>query len=121
MPEVRPRVGFAFATVTVVVVLLLAGVVSSFAANTPDGLDAVTRQGCVSVETERGEQFRGSCVARDATPHSLGSGPLADYTVNGAIGTTGVAGVVGVLASFGLMWVLLRAVRAAGARRRIGS
>ena len=78
----------------------------------PDGLDHTIQQGCE--ETDTG--LTGSCVAQGATDHDLADGPLADYALNGADGTTGVAGVIGVLitalVATGLFWVLRRRTRA---------
>jgi cobalt/nickel transport protein len=99
-------IGFA------IISLLLAGVVSYFANSNPDGLDAVTRNGCTVVQTSQGERLEGDCIAQHAAEHPLKSGPLADYTVSGDSRFTGVAGVVGVVATLavagGLFWVLRR-------------
>jgi cobalt/nickel transport protein len=94
-------VGFAL------VALILAGGVSYFASSSPDGLDATTQQGCT---VGPNDELTGSCIAQNAKDHSLKSGPLADYTVNGNDGLTGVAGVIGVIATLavagGLFWLL---------------
>ncbi len=90
--------------------LLLAGVVSSFASSSPDGLDAVTRQGC-SYEADR--PAGGECMARSAEEHEVG-GPLADYGIAGIDNpylSTGLSGVLGVLLVFGIGAGLFALVR----------
>lgn len=79
------------------VALLLAAGVSYLADSSPDGLEAVTHRGCTAVDTPRGEQLRGECIAQSSTDHAFGDSPLADYTIGGAAGLTGVAGVIGVV------------------------
>jgi cobalt/nickel transport protein len=78
-----------------VVSLLLAGVVSYFAASDPDGLDHVTEQ---------------HGIAEHAQDHPLGGWPLADYAVGGDDRFTGLAGVLGVMLTLavagGLFWLL---------------
>jgi hypothetical protein len=63
--------------------LLLAGVVSSFASSSPDGLERVAED----------EGF-----VDDAEDHALADGPLADYAVDGVEGDAsgGLAGIIGV-------------------------
>ena len=92
--------------------LLLAGVVSSFASGDPDGLDTAILDGC-TLDAE-GEITGGDCIAQECREHEIG-GPFADYAA-GFIGdefaATAVSGVVGVLAAFtvagGLFWLLRR-------------
>ncbi|MDD7919481.1 PDGLE domain-containing protein [Actinomycetospora callitridis] len=100
----------AFYAGFLVVALLLAGVVSYAASSSPDGLDAVTQTGCQL--DEAGEPVGGTCIAQNAGEHATAGSPLADYTVGGSEGTTGIAGVIGVLvtlvAAGGLFWVLRR-------------
>jgi PDGLE domain len=89
-------VGFA------VVALLLAGVVSTFASGSPDGLERVAE--------DKG-------IARTAEDHPLGDGPLADYGVDGlgnGLLSTGLAGVAGVLLVLALTAGLGYAVRRRG-------
>ena len=94
-----------------VVSLLLAGVVSSFASSSPDGLESVAHEGCQF----SGEEISGGeCVAKHAEEHEVG-GPLADYAVAGIDNpylSTAVAGVLGVLVVFaigaGLFWLTRR-------------
>ncbi|AGL17967.1 PDGLE domain-containing protein [Actinoplanes sp. N902-109] len=85
------------------VALLLAGVVSSFASGSPDGLDATARQGC-TVNAD-GEITGGTCMAQQEQEHQLAGSPLADYGIKG-LGdsrlSTGLSGVLGVLITFGL-------------------
>jgi cobalt/nickel transport protein len=105
----RPWVFFAgFALVA----LIVAGVLSYFADSDPDGLDSATLKGCEVVETDRGEQLTGECIAQRAGDHHLADSPLADYAVDGDDRFTGVAGVLGVLATAviagGLFWLLRR-------------
>lgn len=80
--------------------LLAAVVVSSFAAATPDGLEA----------TAEAVGFAGA--ARD---HAFAGMPLADYGEVGGI-FVGVAGFVGVVLAVAVTWALL-----AGARRALGA
>ena len=95
-----------------VVALLVAGGLSYFASSSPDGLDSVTLHGCTVSETTGGEQLDGTCIAQNAGEHATAGSPLADYTVGGSEGTTGIAGVIGVLVTLlvagGLFWVLRR-------------
>ena len=100
----------AFYAGFLVVALLLAGVVSYAASSSPDGLDAVTVSGCEL--DEAGEPVGGTCIAQNAGEHATAGSPLADYTVGGSEGTTGIAGVIGVLVTLivagGLFWLLRR-------------
>lgn len=104
----------AFYLMFLVVTLVLAGAVSYAASPDPDGLDAVTKQGCVLDES--GEPVGGQCIAQNGAEHPIADSPLADYTVNGNEATTGVAGVVGVILTLavagGLFWLLRRRGRA---------
>ena len=99
-------VGFA------VVTLLIAGVVSSFASASPDGLDSATLQGCEVVETADGEELTGTCIAQDATDHTLAASPLADYSIAGGENTGGFAGIIGVVVTLavagGAFWLIAR-------------
>ncbi|BBH68910.1 membrane protein [Actinoplanes sp. OR16] len=95
------------------VALLLAGVVSSFASGSPDGLDYAAREGC-TFDAE-GEITGGTCMAQQEGEHQLGDSPLADYGIKGidnSFLSTGLSGVLGVLITFGigggLFWVLRR-------------
>lgn len=92
------------------VALLIAGGLSYLADSAPDGLGAVTHQGCTVVQTPGGEQLRGACMAQTADEHAFTGGPLAGYTIGGVDALTGVAGVLGVLATallgIGLFWTL---------------
>lgn len=91
------------------IALVIAGGLSYLADGDPDGLDAVTQRGC---EVGEDESLDGECIARDATDHALAESPLADYTIGGDDGLTGVAGVIGVALTFGLaggaFWLLRR-------------
>jgi len=83
--------------------LLLAGVVSNFVSSHPDGLDAVTLEGC-SVD-DNGSITGGTCIAQGGRDHELGDGPLADYGIGGirnSFVSTGLAGVIGVLLTFAI-------------------
>ena len=91
--------------------LLLAGVVSSFASTSPDGLDAASRRGCTFDADD--EITGGDCVAKGAGDHELAGGPLADYGVSGADSSflgRGLSGAIGVLLTFavgaGLFWLI---------------
>jgi cobalt/nickel transport protein len=95
------------------VAILLAGVVSSFASGSPDGLDATAREGCTV--NAGGEITGGTCMAQREQEHQLGGSPLADYGIRG-IGddhlSTGLAGVLGVIIVFavsgGVFWLMRR-------------
>lgn len=97
--------------------LLLAGLISNFASGSPDGLDAVSRQGC----EYSGERVTGGdCIARSGQEHEVG-GPLADYRIAGIDNpylSTGVSGVAGVLLVFGIGTGLFRVVRRRSAQNR---
>jgi cobalt/nickel transport protein len=105
------RTGFIMAGLALS--LLLAGVVSGFAAGSPDGLEHAARQGCTV--NEEHEPVSGDCMARAEEGHRLAGGPLADYgwrgIDNGAL-ATGLSGVTGVLITFvlgaGLFWLVRR-------------
>lgn len=117
----------AFVLAGLLVALLLAGVVSNFAAGAPDGLDAASTKGC-TVDAA-GRITGGSCLAKQARDHELGDSPLADYGVRGVGNgylSTGLAGVGGVLLTFlvagGLFQLTRRRpVAASGAAARSGA
>ncbi|MEV4708445.1 PDGLE domain-containing protein [Actinoplanes sp. NPDC049316] len=94
------------------VALLLAGVVSSFASSSPDGLDATARQGCTFDADDR--ITGGTCMLQKEQAHQLSGSPLADYGIRG-LGddslSTGLSGVLGVLITFGVGAALFRLVR----------
>jgi cobalt/nickel transport protein len=101
------------------VALLLAGVVSSFASGSPDGLDYAAREGCTFNADD--EITGGTCMAQQEQEHQLADSPLADYAVRGIDNeflATGLSGVIGVLITFavggGLFWVLRRRSRVDG-------
>jgi cobalt/nickel transport protein len=96
-----------------IVALVLAGVVSSFASASPDGLDATARQGCTFNADD--EITGGTCMVQQEQDHQLAGSPLADYGIKGIANpyvSTGLAGVAGVLVTFavgaGLFWVARR-------------
>ena len=102
-----------FLVVGLLVTLLLAGVVSSFASSSPDGLDATALRGCTT--NADGEITGGSCIAQQEQPHETEAGPLAGYGLRGIDNpylATGLSGVLGVLLTFavggGLFWLVRR-------------
>lgn len=102
------------------VALLLAGVVSSFASSSPDGLDSTLRDGCTV--NEQGEITGGECAAQREREHELSDSPLADYGIRGLGNeflSTGLSGVAGVLLTFaiggGLFWLVRRKKEPVGA------
>ena len=97
--------------------LVIAGGLSYLASPDPDGLDSVTLNGCTVTETDAGEQLDGTCIAQNATAHGTAGSPLADYTVAGRDGTTGLAGVIGVLVTALLAGLLFRLLRRPAADR----
>ena len=109
------RLGF-FLLGGLLVSLLLAGVVSSFASSSPDGLDSAAREGCTFDADDN--ITGGTCMAQQEQEHQLADGPLADYGVKG-IGneylSTGLSGVLGVLVTFGIgagvFWLVRRRTR----------
>ncbi|WP_340540501.1 PDGLE domain-containing protein [Nocardioides sp. GXZ039] len=100
MSAARHRVSTRVVAISVLVVaLILAGVVSFYAASTPDGLTKVSEdEGFAHTETE----------------HDAAEGPFAGYGTsfidNDRLsgGVAGVVGVVAVLAVFGGLTLLLR-------------
>ncbi|MEU4626431.1 PDGLE domain-containing protein [Actinoplanes sp. NPDC023801] len=101
------------------VALLLAGVVSSFASGSPDGLDHAAREGCTFNADD--EITGGTCMAQQEQEHQLADSPLAGYAFRGIDNeylATGLSGVAGVLITFaiggGLFWVLRRRPRTDG-------
>ncbi|WP_330132272.1 energy-coupling factor ABC transporter permease [Rhodococcus artemisiae] len=71
---------------------------STFTADTPDALEAATLRGCEIAPTDTPRASRtGNCMARHVREHRLADSVLADYTVGGQEGSTGVAGTIGVL------------------------
>ncbi|HWS34044.1 MAG TPA: PDGLE domain-containing protein [Actinoplanes sp.] len=102
-----------FLAAGLLVALLLAGVVSSFASGSPDGLDYAAREGCTFNADD--QITGGTCMAQQAQDHEFADGPLADYAVRGIDNeylATGLSGVIGVLITFavggGLFWLLRR-------------
>jgi len=84
------------------VALLLAGVVSSFASGSPDGLDSVARDGCTFDAQDH--ITGGTCLARHEAGNQTADSPLAGYGIRGIDNThlsTGLAGVLGVLVTLG--------------------
>jgi cobalt/nickel transport protein len=96
------RWGFILAGL--LVSLVLAGLVSNFASEAPDGLEHAAREGCT--EDATGEIVGGSCIAQAERDHDLAGSPFADYAV------PVVSGVVGVVITFavagGLFWLVRR-------------
>ncbi|WP_305790081.1 PDGLE domain-containing protein [Symbioplanes lichenis] len=108
----RTRLGW-FLAGGLLVALLLAGVVSSFASGSPDGLDATAREGCTFNADD--EITGGTCMAQQEQDHQLADSPLADYGIKGIDNeyvSTGLAGVLGVLVTFaiggGVFWLARR-------------
>jgi cobalt/nickel transport protein len=102
-----------FLVAGLLVAFLLAGVVSSFASGSPDGLDRTARDGC-TVDAA-GEITGGTCMAQKEQEHQLGGSPLADYAVRGIDNeylATGLSGVLGVALTFavggGVFWLVRR-------------
>jgi cobalt/nickel transport protein len=92
-----------FLTGGLLVALVLAGVVSSFASSSPDGLDAAALQGC-TVDNQ-GAITGGECMAQQAQGHQMADSPLANYGFRGIdnrLLSTGLSGVAGVLLTFGI-------------------
>jgi cobalt/nickel transport protein len=92
--------------------VLLAGVVSSFASASPDGLDATARKGCTT--NADGEITGGVCMAQQEQDHQLEDSPLADYGIRGIDNpylSTGLSGVLGVLVTFAVGAGVFRLVR----------
>jgi cobalt/nickel transport protein len=92
--------------------VVLAGVVSSFASGSPDGLDSVARDGCTFDSDDN--ITGGDCLAKREQDNQTADSPLADYGIRG-IGneylSTGLAGVLGVLVTLGLGYGLFRLTR----------
>ena len=64
-----------------IVAFLLAGVVSTVASSSPDGLDSAALRGCTT--DAAGEITGGTCIAQQEQDHQLGGSPLADYGIAG--------------------------------------
>jgi hypothetical protein len=101
----RPARTWGFIIGGLLVALALAGVVSSFASGSPDGLNKVAEdQGFADTEED----------------HPLGDSPLEGYGVRGVEDdriSTGLAGLIGVLITFLVGLALFALVRR---RRRSG-
>ena len=86
--------------------LVIAGVVSGFASDDPDGLERV------SID----QGFDGA-----AADHALADSPLADYSVEGVDDgrlSTGLAGLIGVAITLALSGALFYGIRRYGRARR---
>ncbi|HET6529438.1 MAG TPA: PDGLE domain-containing protein [Actinoplanes sp.] len=102
-----------FIVAGLIVTFLLAGIVSSFASSSPDGLDSAALRGCTT--DAAGQITGGTCMAQQEQGHQLGGSPLADYGIAGVDNpylATGLAGVLGVAVTFavggGLFWLVRR-------------
>ena len=108
-PSQRHRLPMRFFVAFGVVALLIAGLLSYLASSSPDGLDAVTRNGCEVTEVNGAEQLSGECIAKNARDHGMADSPLAEYTVGGDDSLRGLSGVIGVLVTLtvagGLCWL----------------
>ena len=105
----RRTTGFVLAGL--LVALLLAGVVSTFASGSPDGLDSAATRGC-TVDAA-GKITGGTCIAQGEKAHEVG-GPFAGYAFAGSgdpFVATAVPGVAGVLVTFGIAAGLFRVTR----------
>lgn len=108
------------------VALLLAGVASSFASSSPDGLDYTARKGCTT--DDGGDLTGGTCMAQQEKDHQMKDSPLADYGIRGIDNeylSTGLSGVLGVLITFGIgagvFWLVRRRGRASPTAARPGN
>lgn len=106
-----------FVAAGLLVAFILAGVVSNFASQSPDGLDSASLQGCTT--DEKGNITGGSCMAQQAKNHQFAGGLLADYGIKGIDNpylATGLSGAAGVLVTFviggGVFWLVRRRGRA---------
>jgi cobalt/nickel transport protein len=109
---VKKRLGW-FIAGGLLVAALLAGVVSSFASSSPDGLDAAARDGCTFDADDN--ITGGTCMAQQEQDHQLKDSPLADYGIKGIDNeflSTGLSGVLGVAVTFaiggGVFWLVRR-------------
>jgi len=107
------------------VALLLAGVVSSFASSSPDGLDAAARKGCTFDADDN--ITGGTCMVQQEQDHQMKDSPLADYGIRGIDNeylSTGLSGVLGVLVTFGVgagvFWLVRRRGRVDGSLSEAG-
>ena len=93
----KPRISLRTLVLSgLMISLLLAGIVSFWAAGTPDGLETVA------------ESLGFADAAGD---HQTEGSPFADYGTRGVDSgflSNGVAGVVGVLLTGAVMWLLVR-------------
>lgn len=125
MPAALSGKVWAFVAAGLLVALLLAGLVSTGASRSPDGLESTARRGCTT--NEAGEITGGTCMARSEREHEV-DGPLADYGVRGIDNpsvSTGLAGLTGVLLTFaiggGLFWLARRRGTGAGREAEPGA
>ena len=102
-----------FVIAGLIVAFLLAGIVSNFAASSPDGLDSAALRGCTT--NAEGRITGGTCMAQKEQEHQLGGGPLAGYGIKGIDNpylSTGLSGVLGVAVTFavggGIFWLVRR-------------
>jgi cobalt/nickel transport protein len=106
------RIGW-FIAGGLLVAVLLAGVVSSFASASPDGLDNTALNGCTL--NADGEITGGTCMAQQEQGHQMADSPFAGYGIRG-IGndhlSTGLSGILGVGVTFalggGVFWLVRR-------------
>jgi cobalt/nickel transport protein len=113
---VNRRLGW-FLAAGLLVAVLLAGIASSFASSSPDGLDATARKGCTT--DSHGTVTGGTCMAQRERDHQLRDSPLAHYGIRGIDNpylSTGLSGVLGVLVTFAVGGGVLRLVRRRGRR-----
>ncbi|MEV0714783.1 PDGLE domain-containing protein [Asanoa sp. NPDC050611] len=108
----KKRIGW-FIAGGLLIAALLAGVVSSFASSSPDGLDAAARKGCTFDADDN--ITGGTCMAQQEQDHQLKDSPLADYGIKGIDNeflSTGLSGVLGVAVTFaiggGVFWLVRR-------------
>lgn len=97
-----------FVGIGLLVILLVAGILSGFAASDPDGLERVAID----------EGFE-----ETAEDHALADSPLADYAVEGVENerlSTGLAGVIGVAITLVVAGGLFYGIRLYGKTRRRG-
>jgi len=105
------RRGSAFLLVFGLVALVVAAGLSYFADSDPDGLDAMTRRGCTTVQVGDEEKLEGRCIAQHSADSPAAGSPLADYAVGGDDRWTGVAGVIGVVATAAVAGGLFQVLR----------
>ncbi|MEU5842128.1 energy-coupling factor ABC transporter permease [Rhodococcus sp. NPDC047139] len=108
-PPPRPRARGTLFVGLAVASLAIAGLLGPLAVDTPGALEVATARGC-EIDVQSADELTGECMARGVEEHRLADSALADYTIAGRPGSTGVAAALGALGTFVLASVGFRAL-----------